>query len=58
MDEREDPPLVGDERAMLVGWLEFHRATLLLKCEGLTGAELAQRSVPPSGLSCSGWCVT
>jgi uncharacterized damage-inducible protein DinB len=54
MDEREDPPLVGDERAMLVGWLEFHRATLLLKCEGLTGAELAQRSVPPSGLSLLG----
>ena len=52
--EREDPPLVGDERAILVGWLNFHRATLLIKCEGLSGAELAQRSVPPSGLSLLG----
>ena len=37
MDERTEPPLVGDERAMLVGWLDFHRATLLLKCDGLSG---------------------
>jgi len=54
MIEREDPPLVGDERAMLEGWLDFHRATLLHKCEGLTGAQLAQRSVPPSGMSLQG----
>jgi uncharacterized damage-inducible protein DinB len=54
MSEREDPPLVGDERAMLTGWLEFHRATLLHKCEGLTGAQLAERSVPPSGMSLLG----
>ena len=54
MDDREDPPLVGDERAMPVGWLEFHRDTLLLKCEGLSGAGLAERSVPPSALSLLG----
>jgi uncharacterized damage-inducible protein DinB len=54
MDARDDPPLVGDERAMLVGWLEFHRATLLLKCDGLSGAELAERPLPPSGLSLLG----
>ena len=45
MSEREDPPLVGDERAMLEGWLDFHRATLLHKCEGLSGEQLAERSV-------------
>jgi uncharacterized damage-inducible protein DinB len=54
MDERTEPPLVGGEREMLVGWLDFHRATLLLKCDGLSGDELAQRSVPPSGLSLLG----
>ena len=30
-----DPPLAGPERATLEGWLEFHRATLLLKCDCL-----------------------
>jgi uncharacterized damage-inducible protein DinB len=39
---------------MLRGWLEFHRATLLLKCEGLSGEQLALRSVAPSGLSLLG----
>ena len=39
---------------MLEGWLEFHRATLLAKCEGLDPAQLAARSVPPSTLSLLG----
>ena len=52
--ERIDPPLVGDERAQLESWLEFHRATLLLKCDGLDDAGLRQRSVPPSSLSLLG----
>jgi hypothetical protein len=33
---RADPAKVGlGERKMLESWLEFHRMTLLLKCEGL-----------------------
>ena len=32
---RADPPLDGDERAMLVGWLDFHRETLAIKAGGL-----------------------
>lgn len=51
---REDPPFVADERAMLDAWLDFHRATLLLKCEGLTGDQLKLRSTPPSSLSLLG----
>jgi Protein of unknown function (DUF664) len=45
---------VAGERAALEGWLEFHRNTLLGKCQGLTGEQLAQRAVPPSSLSLLG----
>jgi uncharacterized damage-inducible protein DinB len=43
-----------NERDMLVGWIEFHRATLLLKCEGLTDDQLRDRSVSPSSMSLIG----
>jgi len=52
--ERVDPPYEGDERTLLVAWLEYHRATLALKCEGLTDDQLRTRSVPPSPLSLLG----
>ena len=45
---------LGDEREMLESWLEFHRTTLLHKCAGLTGEQLAVRSVEPSSLSLLG----
>jgi hypothetical protein len=51
---REEPSFVSDERASLTAWLDFHRATLLLKCEGLTGEQLALASVPPSNLTLLG----
>src|SRR3954447_3714816 len=53
-DQRTDPPLVADERTMLDTWLDFHRDTLLWKCEGLTGEQLALRAVEPSSLSLLG----
>jgi hypothetical protein len=53
-EQRTDPPYVADERTMLESWLEFHRATLLWKCEGLTGEQLALRSVEPSTMSLLG----
>jgi hypothetical protein len=52
--ERVPAPLVADERTMLEGWLEFHRATLLMKCEGLTDAQLKLRPAEPSTLSLLG----
>jgi hypothetical protein len=52
--ERTEGPLTGDERAMLQGFLDWHRATLLYKCTGLTGAQLAERAAPPSTLSLLG----
>jgi hypothetical protein len=39
---------------MLRGLLDWHRATLLWKCSGLTADELAIRSAPPSTLSLLG----
>ena len=51
---RADPPLVAGERESLDGWLDYHRSTLLTKCQGLTGEQLARRAVPPSTLSLLG----
>lgn len=48
---RTDEPFVADERAMLTGFLDYNRATLLTKCAGLTADQLADRAVPPSALS-------
>jgi hypothetical protein len=42
------------ERSSLESWLEFHRATLLVKCAGLTPEQLVTRSCPPSPLSLLG----
>lgn len=54
-DERRiEPPFVLPERAMLEGWLEFHRATLYLKCEGLDDAARKARPVATSLLSLHG----
>ena len=37
---RPEPPLAGDEAATLLGFLDFQRATLAWKCEGLDQAGL------------------
>jgi uncharacterized damage-inducible protein DinB len=52
-DRRFHNPTIGDERTVLTGVLAAQRATLAAKCAGL-GAELADRSVPPSTLSLLG----
>lgn len=49
-----DEPVVGDERAMLAGFLDSARASLLRRCAGLTGEQLVRRAVPPSNLSLLG----
>jgi len=51
---RVDPPLVNPERASLLAWLDYHRETLAMKCEGLTADQLCLRSVPPSTMSLIG----
>ncbi len=52
--DRVDPPLLGSERATLVSFLDWHRATLALKCEGLSDEQLRRQSMPPSTLSLLG----
>jgi uncharacterized damage-inducible protein DinB len=52
--ERIDPPYEAGERAMLDAWLDYHRATLAMKCDGLNDAQLRERSAPPSTLSLLG----
>ncbi len=51
---RPEPPQQADERATLAGFLDWQRATLAWKCEGLTDAQLRERAVPPSSLSLLG----
>jgi uncharacterized damage-inducible protein DinB len=51
---RTDPPYAADERSMLDTWLEYHRATLAMKCDGLSDDQLRTRSVEPSSLSLLG----
>ncbi|WP_415951859.1 DinB family protein [Streptomyces sp. KLOTTS4A1] len=53
-DHRIGPPLTGGERDTLRAFLDYHRATLAMKCEGLGDEELRQRSMPPSTLSLLG----
>ncbi|PTA44796.1 DinB family protein [Micromonospora sp. RP3T] len=52
--ERIGPPLRAGERETLRAFLDFHRATLARKCEGLTDEQLRRQSSPPSTLSLLG----
>jgi len=54
MMTRNRPQLISGERTALEEWLEFHRATLLLKCDGLDADALRRRSCAPSTLSLLG----
>ena len=54
MTERVGPPLTGDERETLRAFLDYHRATLAMKCDGLDDEALRRQSMPPSTLSLLG----
>jgi len=51
---RDEPAFLLGEREMLEAWLEFHRLTLLIKCEGLDDAARQARPVKTSLLSLHG----
>jgi len=53
-DDRVGPPNFGSEREMLRAFLDYHRATLAMKCQGLSDEELRRQSRPPSTLSLLG----
>ncbi|MDT7787814.1 MAG: hypothetical protein QOF58_6233 [Pseudonocardiales bacterium] len=46
--DRPEPPMDGDELATLTGFLEFHRATLAWKTDGLTAEQLNQTTAKSS----------
>jgi hypothetical protein len=52
--ERQEPDRVATERRALEQWVDYHRATLLNKCAGLTAEQLKLRASPPSTLSLLG----
>ena len=52
---RVEPATTGlDERESYRRWLEYHRETLLMKCDGLTPEQLGLRAVEPSTMSLQG----
>jgi uncharacterized damage-inducible protein DinB len=51
---RQEPAYFLGDRPMLEAWLEFHRTTLLMKCEGLDDAARKRRPVDSSLLSLHG----
>lgn len=53
-DGRPVPPAHADERTMLEAWLDFHRATLALKCSGLKDEQLRLTSASPSTMTLLG----
>jgi uncharacterized damage-inducible protein DinB len=48
------PPLKADERTTLESWLDFHRATLAMKCQGLDEEQAGAASVAPSAVTLTG----
>jgi Protein of unknown function (DUF664) len=52
--KRPHIPFSGPERLQLEAWLDFYRATVLEKCDGLGSAQLKERPVSSSGLSLLG----
>jgi uncharacterized damage-inducible protein DinB len=52
--ERIGPSVTAGEREMLRAFLDYHRATLAMKCDGLNNDDLRRQSMPPSTLSLLG----
>ena len=52
--KRPHIPFNGPERVQLDAWLDFYRATLLEKCNGLNAGQLKQRPIASSSLSLLG----
>lgn len=51
--ERREPDLIADESTLLGQFLDYYRATVVRKVEGLTKEQLAQR-IEPSTLTLAG----
>ncbi len=56
--ERVDPPFLGDERTMFEGGIDFQRATVHLKCAGLSDEDAWRAPLPRSPLMTPGGVVS
>lgn len=54
MVERTDPQMASDELTTLVEFLDYYRATLLVKVDGLTDEQARGCGCPPSSLNLMG----
>ena len=54
MIQRNDPCIAADERTILVAFVDYHRATLLMKADGLDDEQVRRPSVAPSTLNLLG----
>jgi Protein of unknown function (DUF664) len=52
--DRTEPAFELPEREMLRAWLDYHRATLAWKCDGLSDNQLREAAVPPSAMTLLG----
>ncbi len=52
--DRPEPDVNTTERPLAQQWLDFHRATLLQKCTGLSAEQLKTAAVEPSNLTLLG----
>jgi uncharacterized damage-inducible protein DinB len=52
--DRVIPSSNANERDTLEAWIDFHRATLAIKCDGLGPDDLRRRAAEPSALSLLG----
>ncbi len=53
-EPRVDPPLQNDERGSLAAFLDYQRATVLRKVQGLSKDELGRAAVPTTTLTLAG----
>jgi Protein of unknown function (DUF664) len=53
-DDRPPIPRVAEEREALAAYLDYYRATVAMKCRGLSPEQARTRSTPPSRLSVHG----
>ena len=53
-NNRPMPALTADDRTNLESWLDFYRATLIGKCDGVGEEQIRAASVPPSPLTLQG----
>ena len=55
---RTDVPFTGDERALLTGWLDWHRETVHVKCAGLDEEAAWRTPLPAPSLTSAAGLVS